>query len=85
MVIAPYYREYDLAWEQDPESDSRFRTILRVLLVLLVVFGILFPFLPSPKPTAAETEVPQRIAQVMIEEKPKPPPPPPQTGGGGEA
>jgi TonB family protein len=34
--------------------------------------------LPNPKPTAAETEVPQRIAQVMIEEKPKPPPPPPK-------
>ena len=31
------------------------------------------------KPTAAEEEVPQRIAQVMIEQKPKPPPPPPPT------
>jgi len=77
MAIAPYYREYDLPWEGDPESESRFRKILRVLLILLVIFGILFPLLSPPKPTAAETEVPQRIAQVMIEEKPKPPPPPP--------
>jgi TonB family protein len=77
MVIAPFYREYQLAWEGDPESESRFRKILRVLLVLLVVLGILFPLLSPPKPTAAETEVPQRLAQVMIEEKPKPPPPPP--------
>ena len=77
MAIAPYYREYDLPWEGDPESQQRFRRILRVLLVLLVLFGILFPLLSPPKPTAAETEVPQRIAQVMIEEKPKPPPPPP--------
>ena len=78
MVIAPFYREFDLPWEGDPESESRFRKILRVLLILLVLFGILFPLLPNPKPTAAETEVPQRIAQVMIEEKPKPPPPPPK-------
>jgi protein TonB len=78
MVIAPFYREFDLPWEGDPESESRFRKILRILLILLVLFGILFPLLPNPKPTAAETEVPQRIAQVMIEEKPKPPPPPPK-------
>jgi protein TonB len=77
MAIAPFYREYDLPWEGDPESQQRFRRILRVLLVLLAIFGILFPLLNPPKPTAAEPEVPQRIAQVMIEEKPKPPPPPP--------
>ena len=77
MLLAPYYREYELPWEGDPEASSRFRKILRVLLILLAIFGILFPLLSPPKPTAAETEVPQRIAQVMIEEKPKPPPPPP--------
>ena len=78
MLLAPFYREFELPWEGDPESESRFRKILRVLLILLILFGILFPLLPNPKPTAAETEVPQRIAQVMIEEKPKPPPPPPK-------
>jgi protein TonB len=75
MVIAPYYREYELPWEGDPETSNRFRKILRVLLIVFLLFGIIVPFLPVPKPTAAETEVPQRIAQVMIEEKPKPPPP----------
>jgi TonB family protein len=76
-VITPFYREYELPWEGDAESSSRFRKILRVLLILFLILGILFPLLPSPKPTAAETEVPQRLARVMIEEKPKPPPPPP--------
>jgi protein TonB len=76
-VITPYYREYELPWEGDPESSSRFRNILRALLILFLLLGILFPLLPSPKPTAAETEVPQRLARVMIENKPKPPPPPP--------
>jgi protein TonB len=74
-VITPYYREYELAWEGDSESSSRFRRILRVLLILFLIFGILFPLLPTPKQTAAETEVPQRLARVMIEAKPKPPPP----------
>src|ERR1700743_3557568 len=76
-VITPYYREYELAWEGDVEASSRFRKILRVLLILFVILGILFPLLPTPKRTAAETEVPQRLARVMIENKPKPPPPPP--------
>jgi protein TonB len=78
MVIAPFYREFELPWEGDPESSARFRKILRVLLILFLLFGILFPLLPTPKPTAAETEVPQRLARVMIESKPKPPPPPPK-------
>ncbi len=77
MVIAPFYREYELPWEGDPETSSRFRKILRVLLIIFLLFGIIVPFLPNPKPTAAETEVPQRIAQVMVEQ-PKPPPPPPK-------
>jgi protein TonB len=76
MVIAPYYRDFDLPWEGDPESSARFRKILRVLLIILVVLGIAFPLLPTPKREAAE-EIPQRLARVMLENKPKPPPPPP--------
>ena len=76
-VITPFYREYSLPWEEDTESNSRFRKILRVLLILFVILGILFPLLPTPKRTAGETAVPERLARVMIEEKPKPPPPPP--------
>jgi len=75
MLLAPYYREYDLPWDGDPESSERFRKILRVLLILLVIFGILFPLLPSPKHTIAE-DVPERLAKVMTQ-TPKPPPPPP--------
>jgi len=76
MLLAPYYREYDLPWEGDPESSERFRKILRALLILLVIFGIAFPLLPTPKRQTAE-EIPERLARVMIENKPKPPPPPP--------
>src|SRR5438067_465424 len=76
MVIAPYYRDFDLPWEGDPESSARFRKILRVLLIILVVLGIAFPLLPTPQREAPE-EVPQRLARVMLENQPKPPPPPP--------
>ena len=76
-VMTPYYREYSLPWEEDTESTSRFRKILRILLILFVILGILFPLLPTPKRTAGETAVPERLARVMIEEKPKPPPTPP--------
>ena len=76
MVLAPYYREFELPWEGDEESNERFRKILRVLLIILALFGILFPLLPSPKHTMAE-EVPERLARVMTQ-TPKPPPPPPK-------
>jgi len=76
MILAPYYREYELPWEGDPESSERFRKILRALLILLLIFGILFPLLPSPKNAVTE-EIPERLARVMLENKPKPPPPPP--------
>ncbi|HUL47357.1 MAG TPA: AgmX/PglI C-terminal domain-containing protein [Steroidobacteraceae bacterium] len=76
MILAPYYREYELPWEGDPESSERFRKILRVLLVVLVVLGILFPLLPTPKREAAQ-DIPTRLAKVMLENKPKPPPPKP--------
>ena len=75
MILAPYYREYELPWEGDEESSERFRKILKVLLVILVVLGILFPLLPTPKRETA-VDIPTRLAKVMLEQKPKPPPPP---------
>jgi periplasmic protein TonB len=75
MLLAPYYREFQLPWEPDPESDDRFRKILRALLIILLLLGILFPLLPRPKHTIAE-EVPERLARIMTQ-TPKPPPPPP--------
>lgn len=76
MLLAPYYREYELPWEGDPENSERFRKLLRNLLILLLLLGILFPLLPTPK-RATAVDIPERLARVMLENKPKPPPPPP--------
>jgi periplasmic protein TonB len=76
MLLAPFYREYDLPWEGDPESSGRFRRILQILLAVLVVFGILFPLLPTPKRQTA-ADIPQRLVRVMTETRPPQPPPPP--------
>ena len=76
MLLAPYYRNYELAWEGDPESSDRFRKILRILLIVFLLFGLLFPFL-TVKKRAAEEPIPERLAKVMIASQPKPPPPPP--------
>ena len=75
MALAAYHRLYELAWDGDPESSQRFRRILRTLLVIVAILGVLFPLLPTPAPTAVETEVPPQLARIMIE-KLKPPTPP---------
>jgi len=78
VQIVPYYREYDLPWEAEPEEQRRYTKILRVGLVLLVVFSIVFLLVPPPKTKAGEEVVPPRLARVMIQQQPKPPPPPPK-------
>ena len=75
MSLATYHRLYELAWDGDPESSRRFRRILRTLLVIVAILGVLFPLLPTPAPTAVETEIPPQLARIMIE-KLKPPAPP---------
>jgi TonB family protein len=77
VVLAPYYRSYDLPWEGDPDAVRRFRRLVTIGLALFVVLGIVVPLLHLPQPKEAAVEaVPERLARLMAEEKPKPPPPP---------
>jgi periplasmic protein TonB len=78
VVLAPYYRSYDLPWEGDEESSRRFRRLALIGLAIFVVIGTLVPLLNLPRPKeSAATAVPERLARIMVEEKAKPPPPPP--------
>jgi hypothetical protein len=67
VLLVPYYRRYELAWEGDSEASVRYRRILRVGLALLLLLGILIPLLPAPPRPAGEEAIPQRLARVMIE------------------
>jgi protein TonB len=74
MQLTQYYRSYELAWEQDPEEQSRLRRLITGGLLLLLLLGLILPFLHVPKPSEAPEAVPERLARLMVQEKPKPPP-----------
>jgi TonB family protein len=77
VLLAPYYRNFELPWEVDPEESRRLRRYVGIGLALVLALGIVVPFLHVPAPRVAPQDVvPQRLAQIMLEEKPKPPPPP---------
>src|SRR5258706_13308954 len=77
--LTQFYRSFELPWEPDPEEQRRFRKLLRFGLGLVLVFGLILPFVHLAKPTAAEEEVPPRLARLMQQEQPKPPPKPAET------
>jgi periplasmic protein TonB len=75
-MLAPYYRNFELAWEGDEDTQRRFRRIWRVGVVLLLAFAILIALLPAPRTPPGEAVVPPQLARVMLQEQPKPPPKP---------
>jgi TonB family protein len=77
MLLSEYYRDYTLAWEVDPEEQRRFRRLMGGGLLLVLLLGVILPLIHLPKETeTAQEAVPERLARLMVEEKPKPPPPP---------
>lgn len=72
------YRNYELPWTPDAESDGRYRRIRRTLLILLLIVSVIVPLLPRPVPEPADIEqVPPRLAKLVLEKKPPPPEPEP--------
>jgi TonB family protein len=52
--------------------------LLGITLLVVLLLGLIWPFLPTPERDPNEIEeIPPRIAQLLLEEKPLPPPPPP--------
>ncbi len=73
----PFYREYELPWTTGKGQEKRFQRLLGITFLIAFVLGIVWPFIPAPEPDPNEIiEIPPRIAQLMLEEKPLPPPPP---------
>jgi len=76
-MSAVAYRVYDLPWTRSPEDEQRFRRILRNVMLAILVFGLLLPWLPLPETVDdLPLEVPPRYAKLMLAKKPPPPPPP---------
>jgi TonB family protein len=74
----PFYREYDLPWTTEYGQERKFQRLLGITFAVVAVLGLVWPFIPVPAPDPYEVEeIPPRIAQLMLEEKPLPPPPPP--------
>jgi periplasmic protein TonB len=74
MQLTEYYRNYELPWEIDPEGQGRLRRLVGGALLLLLLFSLILPFIHLPKQAEAPEAVPERLARLMAEEKPKPPP-----------
>jgi periplasmic protein TonB len=77
VQLTQYYRSYELPWESDPEEQRRFRKFLLIGLGVVLVTGLVLPFIHLPKRAAGAAEVPPRLARLMEQERPKPPPPKP--------
>lgn len=76
LTTTPY--EFALPWESTQEEDSRYKRILKRLLLLFLLFALVFPWLPLPEIDRAEEErVPPALAKVLIEQRRVAPPPPP--------
>jgi periplasmic protein TonB len=76
IPLAPHYRSYGLPWEADAEEQQRVRRLFVVGLLILLLFGLVLPIIHLPPIVEAPSEaVPQRLARLMVQEKPKPPAP----------
>jgi outer membrane biosynthesis protein TonB len=68
-------RQTVMAWTRDREEDRRFRRVLAIALLVSLLLGLVFPWIPLPMAESWEViEVPERLTR-LIEERIAPPPP----------
>jgi TonB family protein len=78
LLLAPFYRRFELAWSAEEEQERRFRKLWSSLLVAAILLGLLIWMINVPEPPANLTPtVPPRLAKILIEKEIVPPPPPP--------
>jgi periplasmic protein TonB len=79
MVLAPFYRLYDLPWSPTEEVERRFRKVVRNAFIIFAIFAILIPLLPvRDRNLTKAPDIPDRIVKLVLEKKIPPPPPPPK-------
>ena len=47
MMLAPYFRRFELPWAVGEESESRFKKLVRILLIIATLLAILIALLPK--------------------------------------
>jgi TonB family protein len=68
-----------LAWSVSAEDERRFKRILRTVLLLVLLFALIFPWVPVREPDRTVVQpLPPQLAKILLENKPVPPPPPPK-------
>ena len=68
--------QYRLPWTVVPEEQTRFKKILRALMVLLIVLGIAMPLIPLQEKDRKELEkLPPQLSKVILKKKTPPPKP----------
>ena len=66
-----------LAWSPSAEDESRFRRILRNVLIVAGLLCLAMIFVPPPTVDRSKPqELPPRLAKLLLEREPAPPPPP---------
>jgi TonB family protein len=74
----PFYREYELPWTAGGDQEKKFQRLLGIVFLICLLLSAVWPFIPVSDPDPFDVEeIPPRIAQLLLEEKPLPPPPPP--------
>ncbi len=77
-MLAPYYRTFDLPWSPAVEVEQRFRRVVRNCVIVFALLGVLVPFLPLPEQsTLKQPALPDRVVNLVLEQRKPPPPPPP--------
>ncbi len=78
MVKLPF-RPTVMPWTDQEEDKKRLRKSLAASLIVAILLGMLIPLWDVPVPDRIEpVEIPERMAQLIVEKKPPPPPPPPK-------
>ncbi len=75
-MTAIAYRLHTLPWTPIPEDEQRYRRIFRDTAIVLLVLGLIIPWLPIPEVLRERPPaVPTRYAKLLLERKAPPPPP----------
>jgi hypothetical protein len=76
MAAVRFYHSASLPWTAAPDEDRRFRVAMAAALGASLLLGALVPLIQMPERTSQFTEVPDRFARLIVEERTPPPPPP---------